>query len=93
MSRERVADSGNVLQTWFCAECGSTLFARNSSRPLVRTVHVGTLECAEEVEIAAHIWVKRKLPWVSIPETHRSFEGAGDWSEEYANDPSRYGPA
>ena len=89
-SRERTADSGNVLETWFCPSCGSTLFARNSSRPRVRTIHIGTLEHAEQGEIAAHSWVKRKLPWGAIPKAHRVFEEAGDWSEEYAADPSRY---
>jgi len=90
LSRERVADSGNVLETWFCGACGSTLFAQNSSRLRVRTIHLGTLERAGDVEIAAHIWVARKLPWVSIPKDHRVFEGAADWSEEYVDDPSRY---
>ena len=92
VSRERIADSGNVLETWFCPSCGSTLFAQNSSRPRVRTIHTGTLEHADDVEIDAHIWVKRKLPWVELPERHRFFEGAGDWSEDYADDPSRYMP-
>ena len=89
-TRERTADSGNVLETWFCSSCGSTLFARNSSRPRVRTIHIGTLEHAERVEIEAHIWVKGKWPWVEVPKSHRVFEGAGDWSEDYADDPSRY---
>jgi hypothetical protein len=88
----RVAESGNHLVTSFCAACGSTLFAQNSARPRVRTVHVGTLDRPGDVAISAHIWVKRKLPWVLLPESHRVFEGPGDWSEDYAGDPGRYGP-
>ncbi|MCP5150629.1 MAG: GFA family protein [Chromatiales bacterium] len=88
--RERTADSGNRLTTWFCAACGSTLYAENSARPRVRTVHVGTLERAEDVEVTAHIWLKRKLPWVEIPATHRQFAEAGDWTRDYARDPGRY---
>ena len=84
--RSRIADSGNVLETWFCPSCGSSLFAKNSARPRVRTIHTGTLEHAEDVEVSAHIWVKRKLPWVEFPETHRVFHEAGDWTDEYADD-------
>jgi hypothetical protein len=86
----RVADSGNTLVTWFCPDCGSTLFARNSARPRVRTVHVGSLDRPRDVEIGAHIWVASKLPWVVLPESHRVFEGPGDWTEDYAREPSRY---
>jgi len=44
------------------------------------------------VGIAAHIWVKRKSPWVEVPEEHRVFEEAGDCSAGYADGPSRYEP-
>ena len=91
-SRERVADSGNKLETWFCSSCGSTLFAENSARPRVRTIHIGSLEHPESVEVNAHIWVNRKLPWVNLSENHRIFEQAGDWTEDYARDPTRYKP-
>lgn len=89
-SRQRVADSGNVLETWFCPSCGSTLFAQNSSRPRVRTVHIGTLENPEEVDVDAHIWAKQKLPWITFPEHHRVFDGPGDWMADYAHDLERY---
>ncbi|HJL53038.1 MAG TPA: GFA family protein [Arenicellales bacterium] len=91
-TRERIADSGNVLGTWFCSSCGSTLFAENSARPRIRTVHIGSLEYPEDVEVAAHIWVKRKLPWIHLPKNHRIFDEAGDWTEDYAQDLSRYKP-
>lgn len=89
-THERIADSGNVLHTWFCSSCGSTLFADNSARPRVRTIHVGSLEHPESVKVNAHIWVKRKLPWVELPMHHRTFHEAGDWIEDYAQDLSRY---
>jgi len=92
ISHRRVADSGNVLETWFCPACGSTLFADNSSRPLVRTVHIGTLDYPEHVDVRAHIWVKRKVPWIELPKAHRIFDEAGDWTEDYGDDLSRYKP-
>ncbi len=89
-ARDRIADSGNVLNTAFCGACGSTLYIDNSARPRVRTVHVGSLDDPHAVEVSAHIWVKRKLPWVVLPEQHRIFAAAGDWTEDYASDPTRY---
>ena len=89
---QRTADSGNVLQTNFCHLCSSTLFAENSARPRVRTLHVGSLDHPENVEVNAHIWVKQKLPWVTLPPQHRVYQGPGDWRADYAKDPSRYAP-
>ena len=87
----RTADSGNVLATSFCSGCGSTLFADNTARPRVRTVHIGSLDDPTAVEVAAHIWVKQKLQWMVLPGAHRKFNEAGDWTSDYSNDPSRYG--
>ena len=89
--RARTADSGNELTTSFCAACGSALFARNSARPRMRTVFVGTLAEPDAVAVSAHIWTSRKLPWVELPAGHRQFAEGGDWSRDYAHDKDRYG--
>jgi hypothetical protein len=91
-SRTRVADSGNQLTTWFCADCGSALIAQNSARPKLRTIFAGTLEHPQEVDVDAHIWLHSKLPWVQVPEGHRQFAQAGDWSKDYENAPERLKP-
>lgn len=91
-TRGRNTDTGNCLTMWFCSSCGSTLYCENSARPTIRTIFVGTLDHPEQVEVDAHIWLKRKLPWVVIPAGHRAFEGAGDWTSDYARDLKRYQP-
>src|SRR5689334_7921585 len=58
--RERVADSGNRLSTAFCAGCGSALYSANAARPRLRTIYVGTLDSAADVEVTAHIWTKSR---------------------------------
>ena len=87
---ERTSESGNTLRTFFCKNCGSTLYAENSARPRVSTLHVGSLDQPEDLEVTAHIWVKRKLHWVSLPSEHRIFQQAGDWRQDYERDPERY---
>ncbi len=88
-SRERRADSGNRLGTAFCSACGSALYSSNSARPRLRSIYVGTLDRAADVEVNAHIWTKRRLPWIVLPTGHRVFPEAGDWRSDYAADPSR----
>lgn len=75
--------------TAFCGTCGSALYVTNSARPRIRAIYVGTLDCAVDVEVNAHIWTKRRLPWVVLAEGHRVFPEAGDWRADYASDPSR----
>jgi hypothetical protein len=87
--RERVAESGNRLTSAFCPACGSAIYARNSARPRLRTIYVGTLDAPHAVRVNAHIWTKHRLPWVILPEGHRVFPAAGDWRPDYAADPTR----
>jgi hypothetical protein len=87
--RERPCDSGNRLTTAFCPTCSSALWAQNSARPRLRTIYVGTLDTPGAVRVNAHIWTKRRLPWVVLPDGHRVFPEAGDWRPDYAADPTR----
>ncbi|MGH0029335.1 MAG: GFA family protein [Myxococcota bacterium] len=88
-SHERVADSGNRITTRFCARCGSALWIANAARPRLRTLYIGTLDHPERADVDAHIWTKRRLPWVALPDHHRIFPEAGDWRPDYAAGPSR----
>jgi len=85
----RKADSGNILTTSICNQCGSALFVANSGRPRTRTIYVGTLDDPTRVEVNAHIWVSRRLPWVVLPTGHRIFQEVGDFRADYASNPSR----
>jgi hypothetical protein len=88
-SHERVAESGKRLTTTFCGVCGTALYVANSSRSRTRTIFVGTLDQAARVDVDAHIWTSRRLPWVVLPDDHRTFPEAGDWRPDYAADPTR----
>lgn len=89
-TRTRPTETGNELTMWFCRDCSSTLFCQNSARPRIRTLFIGTLDNPTAVEVSAHIWLKRKLPWVTLPVAHRQFAEAADWTADYAADPTRY---
>ena len=89
VAAEREADSGNRLTHWLCGACGTALYCQNASRPRVHTIYVGSLDDPYRVEVAAHIWTKRRHSWVTFPDGHRVFGEAGDWRVDYASDPTR----
>jgi hypothetical protein len=64
-----------VSRQRFCAKCHTRVFNTNSARPGIVALRAGTLDDSDRLEVVAHIWTKRKQPWVIIP------EGAPQWRE------------
>lgn len=58
-----------------CATCHTRLWNSNRLRPGLALVRAGTLDDAEHLVPRAHIWVKRKQPWLVLP------EGGPSWPE------------
>jgi hypothetical protein len=56
--RVRTSDRGNALETAFCGICSTALYSGSSARPRIRTIYVGTLDRAADVEVRAHIWTR-----------------------------------
>ena len=64
---ELVTPSGNVSLQRMCAVCHTRVYNSNSARPGIVVVRAGTLDRSDELEVVAHIWVKRKQPWLRLP--------------------------
>jgi len=58
-----------------CANCHCRVFNTNSARPGLAVIRAGTLDESDKLDVVAHIWVKRKQPWIVIP------EGVAQWPE------------
>jgi len=58
--------SGSQSHQRFCATCHSRIYNTNSARPGIAMLRAGTLDDSAAIVPRAHIWVKRKQPWVSI---------------------------
>lgn len=58
-----------------CGTCHTRLYNTNTRRPGIAVIRAGTLDDSHRIEVAAHIWVKRKQPWLALP------EGAPAWPE------------
>ncbi len=65
---ERVSEDGTrVSRQRGCAVCLTRVYNTNTRRPGLVVVRAGTLDRSDELEIAAHIWAKRKLAGIEIP--------------------------
>ncbi len=73
---EFVTPSGKVSLQRMCGTCHTRIFNANSARPGVVIVRAGTLDRSDELQAVAHVWVKRKQPWVQLP------EDAPNWPED-----------
>lgn len=66
--------SGRRRVQRFCAICKTRLFSTNSTRPGIAVLRAGTLDLSNTLVPAAHIWTKRKQPWIALPEGTPAFE-------------------
>lgn len=64
---EFVTPSGTLSAQRMCATCHARIFNTNTARPGIVVVRAGTLDRSDELEVVAHIWVKRKQPWLTLP--------------------------
>lgn len=62
----RDTDSGSSMNCWFCATCGSRLYHQSVDESDWVSLKGGTLDQPDLLNPAAHIWVKRKRPWVLL---------------------------
>ena len=57
------ADSGNQSTRYFCPDCGSRLYGRNSGRPGMISIAIGCLDDHSWYSPGAVVFVKRRQGW------------------------------
>jgi hypothetical protein len=67
--------SGRISRQRACPVCFTRVFNTNSSRPGYVTLRAGSLDRSDELNVVAHIWTKRKMEGIVIP------EGVPSWPE------------
>lgn len=72
-SWSRGTDSGRRLDCFFCPTCGTRLWHVGGGSPDRVTVKGGALDDDVDISRATHIWTKRRLEGVIIPEGCESF--------------------
>ncbi|MEO1730683.1 MAG: GFA family protein [Pseudomonadota bacterium] len=64
----RPTDSGSYTECHFCPKCGTRLYHSGRNRPGLVTIKGGSLDTIAQQDLVAHIWVKRKMKWLELPE-------------------------
>ena len=65
---ENVTATGALSTQRLCAVCHTRLWNTNSARPSLAVIRAGTLDASATLVPRAHIWTKRKQPWILIAE-------------------------
>ncbi len=68
----RPTDSGKTIRCAFCPTCGSRLWHESESSDTL-SIKAGSLDEPINLSNAIHVWVKRKLPGVIIPDGTKQF--------------------
>ncbi|WP_115989774.1 MULTISPECIES: GFA family protein [Pseudomonas] len=66
---------GQTSTQHVCGECHTRLFNETTAAPGMRVVRAGVLEGTERFTPVAHIWTRRKQPWLVLP------QGVAQWEE------------
>jgi hypothetical protein len=61
-------ESGRISYQRGCPVCLTRVYNTNSARPGLAGVRAGTLDRSDELNVVAHIWTKRKMKGIVIPD-------------------------
>jgi hypothetical protein len=71
-------DSGQPHTVFRCSDCGTAVWSEYGGRKTLRFVRVGTLDDPRALAPDVHIYVRSKLPWITLPEGVPVFEAYYD---------------
>ena len=60
--------SGNKVERYFCANCGSPIYSALGSQPDVIYLKTGTMDDTNDFAPQFHVWCDTKQNWVELPE-------------------------
>jgi hypothetical protein len=66
-------ESGRPHDLYRCPTCKVALWSDYGKRPSLRFVRVGTLDEPHAIVPDVHIFVRSKVPWVTLPAEARAF--------------------
>ncbi len=71
-------DSGRPHHILRCATCHTALWSVYGGRPQIVFVRAGTLDDPSALKPDVHIYIRSKLPWVTLPDAVPRFEAYYD---------------
>ena len=80
---DHVADNGKTTTHFFCTNCGSPLFGKNTKMVGVMTVSVGTLEDPNLIKPQVAVFAKFRNHWDTMDSSLETFNDMPDWKPEF----------
>ncbi|MEO3428405.1 GFA family protein [Pelagibius sp. CAU 1746] len=62
----RQADSGRIIDSFFCADCGSRIYNTSAARPGLVNLRPGTLDDPSGLTPVGDVWAARRQDWVDL---------------------------
>lgn len=72
------ADSGRLLNRYFCGDCGSPIYSQRDVTPENVAVRAGAFDNAGEQKIGFHIWTRSARSWDPIDPAAKQHPGQPD---------------
>ena len=66
---EMKAESGNLVTSLFCVDCGSPIFKESDGYPQFKSFHAATLDDPSLFEPQQSVWTSQRQRWDLIDET------------------------
>jgi hypothetical protein len=76
-------DSGRPHDIYRCEQCGVALWSDYGRRRYLYFVRVPTLDAPHAITPDVHIFTRKKVPWVRIPDGARVFDEFYDMKAEW----------
>lgn len=70
-----LSDAGNNMTKYFCPNCGSQVFGKNSGRPGIITIRAGTINEKDIIKPIRNLFLKSKVPSTPINSNLEACEG------------------
>lgn len=65
---------GGRFETFFCPECGSSVYFRGSKNPGVTGVAIGAIVDGHEMTPVRSVWEQSRHCWVAVPDAVERFD-------------------
>ena len=78
---EFMTPSGNTSKQRVCRVCHTRIYNSNTARQGLVVVRAGTLDQSDNLHTVAHIWVKRKQPWLILQKDVPTWAEAAPFEE------------
>lgn len=76
-------ESGRPHDIHRCPACGVAVWSDYGRRPALRFVRVATLDQPHALSPDVHIFVRSKVPWLTLPQGSRAFDEYYDMKQEW----------